>query len=156
MRSFFVEQWHSQAVPTESPFKQRDFQMRLHSNRIKRLAKSTVVLQQLTCPSTPHSSPSTTPFTLNSSTLSSMASSSTPATTPSYARSLKALDRCLDRLPKDVNANPDDVRSWGEEFTNLLVSPARSIRKTSTNRFITASCNGRPSICRQPSNGRMA
>ena len=56
-----------------------------------------------------------------------MASSSTPAVTGSYARSLKSLDRCLDRLPKDVNVNPDDMRSWGEEFTDLLVSPDRPI-----------------------------
>ena len=56
-----------------------------------------------------------------------MASSSTPAVTGPYARSLKSLDRCLDRLPKDVNANPDDVRAWGEEFADLLVSTSRSI-----------------------------
>ena len=42
--------------------------------------------------------------------------------TRAYARSLKSLDRCLDRLPKDVHANPDDVREWGEEFADLLVS----------------------------------
>ena len=51
-----------------------------------------------------------------------MASSSTPAATGSYARSLKSLDRCLEHLPKDINANLDDVRGWGEEFTDLLVS----------------------------------
>ena len=54
-----------------------------------------------------------------------MASSSTPAATGPYARSLKSLDRCLDRLPKDVNASPDDVRAWGEEFADLLVSTNR-------------------------------
>ena len=54
-------------------------------------------------------------------------SSSTPAVTPSYARSLKSLDCCLDRLPSNVNVNPDDVREWGEEFADLLVSSDRPI-----------------------------
>ena len=81
----------------------------------------------------------------------SMASSSTPATTGSYAHSLKSLNRCLDRLPKDV-----DVREWGEEFADLLVSPNQPILRTFTNRFITAPGNGRPSIHRRPPNGRMA
>ena len=62
-----------------------------------------------------------------------MAFSSTPAATGSYARFLKALDRCLDRLPSNVDVNPDDVRSWGEEFADLLVSPGRLIRNTFTN-----------------------
>ena len=59
-----------------------------------------------------------------------MASSSTPAVTSSYARSLKALDRCLDRLAKDVHSNPDDVREWGEEFADLLVSSNRLMLHT--------------------------
>ena len=37
MWSFCIEQWHSQAVPTESPFEQRDFWMWVHSNHIKDL-----------------------------------------------------------------------------------------------------------------------
>ena len=52
-----------------------------------------------------------------------MASLSTPAATGSYVRSLKSLDCCLDCLPSNVDANPDDVRSWDEEFADLLVSP---------------------------------
>ena len=123
MRSFCVEQRHSQTVPTESPFEQRDFRMQLRSNRIKdspnrqSSSNSSPVLPF----STPHHPQHLSPLFLP------MASSSTPAATGSYARSLKSLDRCLDRLPKDVNANPDDVRSWGEKFTDLLVSPDRPI-----------------------------
>ena len=59
-----------------------------------------------------------------------MASSSTPAATGSYARSLKSLDRCLDRLPSNVDVNPDDVREWGEEFANLLVNSDRPMPNT--------------------------
>ena len=123
MRSFCVEQWHSQAVPTESPFEQRDFRMQLHSNRIKdspnrqSSSNSSPVLPF----STPHH------LQLSALLLLSMASSSTPAATGSYARSFKSLNRCLDQLPKDVDTNPTDVREWGEEFADLLVSPDRPI-----------------------------
>ena len=118
MWSFCVEQWHSQAVLTESPFEQRDFPMRLHSNRIKDSPN-----RQSSSNSSPVLSVPTSHHLLlfTTSTLS-MASSSTPAATGLYTCSLKALDRCLDCLSKDIHANPDDMREWGKEFADLLVS----------------------------------